>query len=129
MYFDGERARLFDWQVVRRGQGMRDVSYFMIQSLTTEMRRSHETDLIRSYLNSLESGGVEQLDFDTAWFQHRTHALYAWIAVLVTAAAATFQREDVVRASLERCAAAVEDLDSVGALRSLSSRFPGRPVE
>jgi hypothetical protein len=120
MYFDEGKVGLLDWQVIRRGQGMRDVSYFMVQSLATETRRDHEKELIRLYLDSLGSAGVTGLDFETAWFQHRSHVLYSWIAVLVTAAAATFQRDAVVRASLGRCVAAIEDLDSVGALRSLT---------
>jgi hypothetical protein len=52
-----------------------------------------------------------------AWEQYRLHALYAWIAAVVTAAAATLQGEAIVRAGLERSSAAVMDLDSLGALR------------
>lgn len=119
MYFGKGSVGLFDWQVVRRGQGMRDVSYFMIQSLATETRREHERELIQLYLDSLAETGASPPAFETAWEQYRSHVLYTWIAVIVTAAAATFQTEAVVLASLERVVTAMIDLDSAGILRSL----------
>jgi aminoglycoside phosphotransferase (APT) family kinase protein len=112
-----------DWQVVQRGQGMRDVTYFLANSVTSELRRAHERDLLASYVAALaehrDAGSAAPFAFDEAWRQYRLHALYAWIAAVVTAAAATFQAEPIVRAGLARAAAAVLDLDSLGALRAL----------
>jgi hypothetical protein len=116
IYFLGAGVGFFDWQVVQRGQGMRDVTYFLVQSLPTELRRSCERELIGLYLATLAEHGVTGLDPDEAWAQHRLHALYAWIAALVTAAPATLQSERIVRAGLARSSAAVMDLDSLQAL-------------
>ena len=120
MYFGENSVGFLDWQVVRRGLGMRDVTYFLISSMATEERRSHQERLIHTYLDSLAQKGVPGFTFDKAWEQYRTCAPYQWIAAIVTAAATTFQGESVMRTGLERSGAALIDLDSVGALRSLA---------
>ena len=117
LFFDGPEVGFLDWQVVQRGQGMRDVGYFLANSLAVETRREHDEALIRVYLAALAEAGVPPVPFSVAWEQYRLHALYAWIAAVVTAAAATLQGEAIVRAGLERSSAAVMDLDSLGALR------------
>lgn len=110
------RTGLLDWQVVQLGQGMRDVTYFLCNSLPVETRRRHERDLVRRYLAELRAHGVTPIPFEAAWAQHRRHAVYAWIAATFTAGAARLQPEDVVRAGVERTSAAVLDLESLGAL-------------
>ena len=117
LFFDGPEVGFLDWQVVQRGQGLRDVTYFLTNSLSVETRRAHGEELIRVYLAALAEAGAPPVPFSLAWEQHRLHALYTWISCLVTAAAATLQREGVVRAGLERSSAAVIELDSLGALR------------
>jgi hypothetical protein len=118
MYFC-ETSGLLDWQVVQCGQGMRDVAYFLTNSLPTGLRRAHEHELIRTYLGALADLGLRPPDFDSAWLEYRLHALYAWIAAAVTAAAATLQTETIVRAGLARAGAAVVDLASLEALQRL----------
>lgn len=119
LFFDGAEVGFLDWQVAQCGQGMRDVGYFLANSLATGARREHDEALIRVYLAALTEAGVPPVPFSVAWEQYRLHALYAWIAAVVTAAAATLQSEAIVRAGLERSSAAVVDLDSIGALREL----------
>ncbi len=121
LFFDGPEVGFLDWQVVQRGQGLRDVSYFLANSLSVETRREHDEALIRVYLEALAEAGVPRVPFSVAWEQYRLHALYAWISAVVTAAAATLQRESIVRAGLERSSVAVMDLDSLGALREHTS--------
>ena len=117
LFFDGREVGFLDWQVVQRGQGLRDVTYFLTNSLAVETRRVHGEELIRVYLAALAEAGAPPVPFGLAWEQHRLHALYTWISAIVTAAAVSLQRERVVRAALERSSAAVMDLDSLGALR------------
>jgi hypothetical protein len=117
LFFDGEQVGFLDWQVAQPGQGLRDVTYFLTNSLAIPTRRAHGEDLIRVYLAALAEAGGPPVPFSLAWEQHRLHALYTWISCIVTAAAATLQSESVVRAGLERSSAAVMDLDSLGALR------------
>ncbi len=118
LYFLPDAVGFLDWQVVQHGQGMRDVSYFLINSVPTDLRRAHERELIGHYLSALAEHGVAAADFDAAWEQYRLHALYAWIAVAVTAAATTLQTAAIVRAGLARSSTAVMDLRSLATLAS-----------
>jgi thiamine kinase-like enzyme len=117
MYFQDGVAGLLDWQVHQRGQGMRDVAYFLINSLSEELRRAHQEDLIHHYLVTLRGLGVS-LDFDTAWRQYRLQSVYAWIAAVVTAPS-NFQPEKVIVAGLTRSCKAILDLDAIALIRAL----------
>ncbi|MBW1900015.1 MAG: phosphotransferase [Deltaproteobacteria bacterium] len=120
LYFGKQGVGFFDWQVVRRGQGMRDVAYFIIQSLATDLRRGHEKALIQLYLDSLAASGVSGPTFEKAWEQYRLHAFYAWIAVVITAAAgSSLQSEAIGRTGLKCVGTALIDLDSIGILKSV----------
>ncbi len=116
LYFLPHEVGFFDWQVVQRGQGMRDVSYFLSNSIPTELRRRHERELIALYLATLGERGVAPPEFPVAWEQHRRHAWYSFIGTAVTAAAVTLQSEPIVRAGLSRSAATVIDLESTALL-------------
>lgn len=113
VYFLPAAVGFLDWQLVQRGQGMRDVSYFLANSVPVAVRREHERDLITLYLRTLGEHGVTAPAFDVAWEQHRLHVVYAWIAAAVTGAAATLQDAVIVRAALERTSTALLDLDSL----------------
>lgn len=119
MYFLPGAVGLLDWQLAQRAQGMRDVAYFLANSLPIPIRRTRERELIALYLRTLAEHGVTPPAFDVAWEQYRLHAVYAWIAAAVTAAAATLQQEPIVRAALERTSVAMMDLGSLTALRAV----------
>lgn len=104
---------LLDWQVVQQGQGMRDVSYYLCNSLPTETRRAHERALIDRYREALAARDVVAPSADAAWRQHRLHAAYAWIAAVFTAGVGGLQPRPVVEAGLARTTAALIDLDSL----------------
>lgn len=119
LYFDGDEAGFFDWQVAQVGPGLRDLSYFLINSVETRMRRDHEGELIELYLATLVDGGVDAPAFDSAWEEHRLFALYAWIAISVTAAVSNLQPRAVVQRAVERTGTALDDLASLDALDAL----------
>jgi aminoglycoside phosphotransferase (APT) family kinase protein len=122
LYFDGDEAGFFDWQVVQAGPGLRDVSYFLVNSVDTELRRRHEGELLALYLATLSEGGVRGLEFADAWEGHRLFALYTWIAISVTAATSGLQARGIVRRAIERTGAALQDLGSFDALDTLLAR-------
>jgi len=117
MYFQDGQAGLLDWQVHQRGQGMRDIAYFLINSMSEELRLAHQEELIRHYLATLRDLGVT-LDFDTAWRQYRLQSVYAWIAGVVTAPS-NFQDERVVVAGLTRSSKAIIDLNAIQLIQEL----------
>ena len=115
MAFDSAGPVFFDWQVLRKGPGLRDVAYFMVTSLPVETRRQYEQDLLRAYLDGLGAGGVD-LSFDDAWLRYRLHAVDPWIASVVTVAAGGLQAAHIARLGLERSLAALHDLDTFAAV-------------
>jgi aminoglycoside phosphotransferase (APT) family kinase protein len=121
MYFVGDAAGLFDWQVAQCGQGMRDVSYFLVTSLASELRRAHERELIELWRAVLKGEGVKPPTTEAVWRQHRLHAIYAWIGSAVTAAAGELQPEPIARAGLARAGVALAELDSLGALEEIGA--------
>ncbi len=121
LYFIGERVGFLDWQVVQRGPGLRDLSYFLINSISTETRREHERRIIAEYLAVLRELGVAAPTLDQAWEQHRLLAFHAFIAAAVTAAARELQPEAIARAGLARACAAIVDLESLRALDRLGA--------
>jgi len=128
MFFDGDEAGLLDWQVLQRGQGIRDVGYFLVNSIDTAMRRAHQDELIDLYLSVLQESGVpaSQLDRDEIWRRYRGHALYVWIASSVTAATPGLQPAAVARRAMQRTGDALEDLRSFELLNELMEQRAGR---
>ncbi|MDE0884859.1 MAG: phosphotransferase [Myxococcota bacterium] len=117
MYVQEGEVGLLDWQVFNYGQGMRDISYLLVNSLDEKIRLDHQEKLVRHYLAVLADHGVS-LAFDVAWRQYRMQSVYAWIAGAVTAPS-NFQPESVVSAGLARASNAVLDLDALGLIRKL----------
>jgi len=123
LFFDGHGGEVgfFDWQVAQCGSGLRDLSYFLINSVDTEMRRMHECEMIALYVDTLRKHGVDEVGVDAAWEAHRLFALYVWIAVSFTAAASRLQPRSVLAPAVRRTAAALEDLRSFDALDALQA--------
>ncbi|MDP6978600.1 MAG: phosphotransferase [Myxococcota bacterium] len=123
-FFDGDEAGYFDWQVVQQGQGIRDVSYFMTNSLTTELRRRHEDELLSLYLDTLRDAGVEGEGVDPEWTleRYRAHTLYVWISSSVTAATPGLQPREVARAAMQRTTAAMDDHKAFDLLDEIIAR-------
>ena len=121
MYFVDGRAGLLDWQVVQSGQGIRDVAYFLITSVDTDLRLRHQRPWITRYLDQLRALGVPEsdLNWDATWNRYRTHALYAYVATAVTAAMSDLQSPQIQRLGLERAQRALLDLEAFEALNAV----------
>jgi aminoglycoside phosphotransferase (APT) family kinase protein len=79
----GERMWL-DWQLVRRGRPWRDLTYFMVGSLTIEERRKYQRDMIALYRESLVATGAQNvISLEEIWEHYRRWVMYgiqAWVA-------------------------------------------------
>jgi aminoglycoside/choline kinase family phosphotransferase len=116
LFVDAGRTGFYDWAVAGRGPGVRDVAYFLCNSLPVETRRAEEAALLGRYLSGRADRGAP-LDKDTADEQYRLFSVYSWIAAASTAAmGAQWQPIDVCRAALVSTTQAIEDLDAVGLL-------------
>jgi len=70
----GHPLTVVDWQTAAWGAPLADVSYFLGASLPTEVRRAHESALVRAYHDALRAGGVGGLSWDRCWRDYRKFA-------------------------------------------------------
>jgi thiamine kinase-like enzyme len=117
MYFYGGKAGLLDWQAVRRGHPSRELAYTLITSLTPEDRQASQRELLDDYRRALMAAGGPELDHDDLWLRFRQGALYAYVAPLITAGMGGMQVENIALEGLRRGVAALDDLETVSALK------------
>jgi aminoglycoside phosphotransferase (APT) family kinase protein len=118
VYFRNGNAGLLDWQAVRRGHPSRELSYTLITSMTTDDRVTGQRELLDVYRAALAAAGGPELDRDDLWQRYRQAALYAYIAALITAGMGGMQDEKIALEGLARSVSALEDLDTVSALKA-----------
>jgi hypothetical protein len=70
-----DRVVVIDWQLCVRGLGAVDISYFVVQSLTTEMRHAHGEALVRLWHEQLLAGGVLDYSWNDALTDFRRGVL------------------------------------------------------
>jgi aminoglycoside phosphotransferase (APT) family kinase protein len=109
MFAEGDAPGFLDWAMVSSAPALRDVAYFLGNSVPTDLRRARERELIERYCGRLRDAGVA-LDVDTAWAQYRLQLITAWIAAVVTAGMGShWQPIEIGMAATERANAAIED--------------------
>jgi aminoglycoside/choline kinase family phosphotransferase len=72
-------VRIIDFQASSKGGGAYDVGYFVSQNLATDLRRAHETSLLRSYFDELQAHGVSGYAWEQFVEDYRVGVLYGWI--------------------------------------------------
>ena len=77
-----------DWQVPMQARGAFDVGYLMSMSITTELRRVHETALLRRYHDRLTAAGVEDYAYDAFFHDYRLALLIGFTYVVQAGASA-----------------------------------------
>lgn len=58
---------VLDWQGIGRGPGAYDLAYILGGSLETDVRRSHEQELVRAYHDQLIAEGISAYSFEQLW--------------------------------------------------------------
>jgi hypothetical protein len=120
MFFDlpdGSPLAVIDWQLVQRGSGLVDVTYFLAGNLPPEVRREHELALLRTYHEQLLRGGVSGYDFAQCQDDYRRAALFLLIFIVtnredVDFAAYGERAQSLMDTMLERYTTAIQDLDA-----------------
>lgn len=105
-----------DWQVVRRGNWVQDVGYFLVGSLTVEDRRHHERHLLEVYRDALRLPAADLPARDEMWLRYRQSPAYGTAIWLSTLGTDGWQRHEISRALAERYTAAFDDLETLAAL-------------
>lgn len=115
----GGRPGFLDWACVSHGPGLRDVAYFLCNSIAPELRRREERALLERYRAGLERGGVTVPAWDETWRDYRLLALVSWVSATTTAAVGSrMQPLRIGLRAIERTTAAVQDLETLPLLRA-----------
>lgn len=116
---DGEVA-YYDWAVISRSPGIRDLGIYLGNSCPTEIRRTNERDWIAAYRDRLVASGVDAPSFDELWLGYRRTVLYAWVAAATTASMGSkWQPIEIGMLGMQVATAACDDLDTLGAFREV----------
>lgn len=107
---DGPRMGMLDFQGMHWCKGIRDVQYFLINSLEPELLARHEGELIDLYLAALAERGVS-LDAEAARDQYRAFSFQTlMVAVTSIGLGSLTERDATVRTLLRRSVAAIDRL-------------------
>ena len=109
---------LYDWAVISRSPGIRDVAIYLGNSCPTEVRRSEQDGWLRAYHRALVDAGVDAPSLDVLWTRFRRSVVYAWVAATTTASMGSkWQPVEVGMLGMQRSTQTCADLDTVEALR------------
>jgi hypothetical protein len=109
LFWQSGRPGLLDWQLVRMGEGISDVAYFLATALNPQTRKRHETELIAYYAQSLGMHGVTAPAVGDLMQHYCAHLVYAFEAMVVTLAVGGMMDADSNRELIRRTTAAVQD--------------------
>jgi len=114
-FLHGHEAGMLDWQAAQWGKGIRDVQYFLTDSLPAEVLAGHEQELVHFYHDLLTEKGVE-IDFDEIWHQYRGFSFQTWMTIIVSIGfgAMTDDMDELMPEIHRRCIASIERLDLAG---------------
>lgn len=107
-------ATVIDWQAVRLGPPLIDVSIWMTSSWTAEQRRANQDALLHRYHDGLLAAGVQNFTFAQCLDSFRVCSLYVFLLGVGTAVALQqSERGDAMFAAM--ITAAAEQVIDVGA--------------
>jgi hypothetical protein len=116
LFWNQSRPGLLDWQLVRFGEGISDVAYFLSTALKPETRRLHENNLLTIYKQDLINNGIAYSDTVNMQQRYRAHLIYPFEAMIVTLAIGGMMNLEHNYELLSRTVAAIEDHDVFSAI-------------
>ena len=118
IFWDKNEPGFLDWQLVRWGEGVGDVAYFLATALKPEIRRKHEKDLLIQYVDDLVNAGVDGVDERELFRRYQAHLVYPFEAMTITLAIGGMMHHESNVEMIRRTAAAVDDHDSFAMLEA-----------
>ena len=114
-FVSGDEMGMLDWQAVHWGKGIRDVQYFLIDSLPAGMLAEHERALVAYYVQRRAHHG-EAIDPQQTWQEYRSFTFHSLmtIAVSIGFGALNEEQDALMEEVLHRTVAAVERVDYAG---------------
>jgi hypothetical protein len=116
IFWDNSCPGLLDWQLIRIGEGVSDIAYFLSTALSPELQRLHGKDLLGYYFQSLVNNGVAGIDKATIQQRFRAHLVYPFEAMILTLALGGMMDLHDNHKLIQRTAQAIEDFDTFAAL-------------
>lgn len=116
-FVSGEQMGMLDFQAVHWGKGIRDVQYFLIDSLPAEMLAKHEQDFVKYYVErraAYSSGiDVKNSDFNSTWQDYRGFTYHTLMTIVVSIGFGALNDEHgaLMKEVLKRAVAAVQRVD------------------
>lgn len=121
------RGGLVDYQCLAEEHCMRDISYHLVNSCSSEDLAPIENHLMKYYLSELRASlellnpqyAREVPEFPVAYFMHRTYALWNLTAWMICCGMAGIVMDSFVVDSLQRAMDHCHRLNSLGALQDV----------
>jgi aminoglycoside phosphotransferase (APT) family kinase protein len=120
LFWHNERPGFLDWQMVRMGEGISDVSYFLATALKPEIRRLHELELLSRYHEIMLANNSTTTDFASLLNRYRAHLVYPFEAMVVTLAVGGMMQLESNLEMIRRAAQAIEDHDTFAILSAMT---------
>lgn len=114
LFWQDGKPGLLDWQLVRVGEGISDVAYFLTTALTSDIRRVYEKHLLARYQQLLGERNIAVPDLETLWQRYRAYLLYPFEAMVVTLGVGGMMALESNLELIRRAATAVQDHDAFG---------------
>lgn len=112
LFWHNGQPGFLDWQMVRIGEEISDVSYFLATALKPEIRRAHELELLSKYHEIMAAHNPTTADFNSLLNRYRAHLVYPFEAMVVTLAVGGMMQLDSNLEMIRRAALALEDHDT-----------------
>lgn len=118
LFWHKKGSGLLDWQMVRIGEGISDISYFLATSLDPKVRKSNELGLISHYIKSLAKHGISEINQEQLVQRYQAHLVYPFEAMLITLAVGGMMELNANLLLIERAAVAVQENNAFSSLPS-----------
>ena len=114
VFVDGEAMGMLDFQAAHWSKGIRDVQYFLVNSMRADDLAQHEQELLRFYCDALASHGVS-LGAEEARAQYRAFSFQPLMTIVTSLGLGPLTENDALMTEvLARALAAVERTDFYG---------------
>jgi len=111
---------VFDWQMVQVSRGIFDLAYLFGASMTVDLRRKIEKDMVRLYHERLLQNGISGYSFDECWTDYlKGWLMYTYVLAMAYASLDNSNQRaaELLRRALDRWFSAIVDNDAVKVLK------------
>ena len=118
-FISGEEMGMLDFQAVHWGKGIRDVQYFLIDSVPADILAKNETQWVKYYVERRAVHGAG-IDFEATWQEYRGFTYHTLMTIVVSIGFGALNDEQAVLMEeiLRRAVAAIERVDYAGWLEA-----------